>query len=110
MARIAAKVLICVPYFCMCSRPAPPNWRRAIGTPTASAVSSSAIARCLLMIAGRSLNTEPRAPGCICSKPRARAHSTAPLSTAWRARNSALEPVEQLLLTFTTGTPLMPTS
>jgi hypothetical protein len=37
------------------------------------------------------------------------AHSTAPLSTAWRARNSALEPVEQLLLTLNTGMPVRPT-
>ena len=42
-------------------------------------------------------------------KPSARAQSTAPLSTAWRARNSAEDPVEQLLFTFTTGIPVMPT-
>ena len=40
----------------------------------------------------------------------ASAQSTAPLATAWRARNSAVEPVEQLLLTLTTGMPVMPTS
>ena len=43
------------------------------------------------------------------SKPSASAHSTAPDSTAWRARNSALEPVEQLLLTLTMGMPVTPT-
>jgi hypothetical protein len=52
----------------------------------------------------------PSAPGVICSKPSASAQSTAPLATAWRARNSAVEPVEQLLLTLTTGMPVMPTS
>ena len=56
------------------------------------------------------MNTVPRAPGTICSKPTARAQSAAPLSTAWRARNSAVEPEEQLLLTLTTGIPVMPTS
>ncbi|MCY1301350.1 hypothetical protein D9M70_509570 [compost metagenome] len=50
------------------------------------------------------------APGCICSKPNASAQSTAPLSTAWRARNRAVEPLAQLLLTLITGMPLMPTS
>jgi hypothetical protein len=49
------------------------------------------------------------APGCICSKPSASTHSAAPDCTAWRARNSADEPVEQLLLTLTTGMPVMPT-
>ena len=34
--------------------------------------------------------------------------STSPPLTAWRARNSALEPVEQLLLTLTTGMPVRP--
>ena len=52
----------------------------------------------------------PSAPGTICSNPSASAHSAAPLSIAWRAMNSAVEPVAQLLLTFTIGTPLMPTS
>ena len=32
----------------------------------------------------------------------------APHSIAWRARNSAVEPVEQLLLTLTIGMPVMP--
>jgi len=57
----------------------------------------------------RSRNIAPMAPGCICSNPSASAQSTAPLSTAWRARNSAEEPVEQLLFTFTIGIPVMPT-
>ena len=34
----------------------------------------------------------------------------APLATAWRARNSAVEPVEQLLFTLKTGTPVRPRS
>ena len=34
----------------------------------------------------------------------------AQLCTAWRARNSALDPVEQLLLTLKTGIAVIPTS
>ncbi|MCY1295730.1 hypothetical protein D9M68_366930 [compost metagenome] len=37
------------------------------------------------------------------------AQSMAPLATAWRARNSAVEPVAQLLLTLITGMPVRPT-
>ncbi|MNH41721.1 hypothetical protein D3C79_1032730 [compost metagenome] len=48
-------------------------------------------------------------PGCICSKPTARAHSTWPLCTAARARNKALEPVAQALLTLNTGIAVRPT-
>ena len=60
---------------------------------------------------GRSFEQRLRArPGCICSKPSASTQSAAPLATAWRARNSAVEPVEQLLLTLTMGMPVMPTS
>jgi len=36
--------------------------------------------------------------------------STAPDSTSWRARKSAVDPVEQLLLTLAIGIPVMPTS
>jgi hypothetical protein len=49
------------------------------------------------------------APGTICSKPSAIAHSTAPLSTACRARYNAVDPVAQLLLTLMTGMPVRPT-
>ncbi|MCY1376282.1 hypothetical protein D9M69_637600 [compost metagenome] len=83
---------------------------RAIGRPCTSLAISSVMLTNLFMAAGRSSQWLFSAPGCICSKPRAMAHSTAPLSTAWRARNRALEPVEQLLLTLRTGMPLMPTS
>ncbi|MNN29656.1 hypothetical protein D3C81_1432680 [compost metagenome] len=57
----------------------------------------------------RSSQRDFSAPGCMYSKPTASAHSTAPLCTAWRARNSADEPVAQLLLTLMTGMPVMPT-
>ncbi|MNT73998.1 hypothetical protein D3C72_2127660 [compost metagenome] len=49
------------------------------------------------------------APGIICSKPKARTISTMPLAIAWLARNSAVEPLAQLLLTLITGMPVMPT-
>ena len=58
---------------------------------------------------GRSVNTLPMAPGFICSKPSTSTQSTMPLSMAWRPRNRAVEPVEQLLLTLTMGMPVMPT-
>ena len=47
-------------------------------------------------------------PFFIFSKPSASAQSTSPPRTASRAMNSALEPVEQLLLTLTTGIPVSP--
>ena len=37
-------------------------------------------------------------------------HSARPPSMAWRARYNADEPVEQLLLTLTIGTPVKPNS
>ena len=55
------------------------------------------------------MNTEPSAPGFICSKPSASTQSAAPDSMAWRARNNAVEPVEQLLFTLMTGMPVIPT-
>ena len=56
----------------------------------------------------RSVNFEPSEPRSIFSKPTASTQSARPPRTNWRARYSALEPVEQLLLTFTTGTPVSP--
>lgn len=58
---------------------------------------------------GRSENTVPSAPGIICSKPTASTHSATPLSTACRAKKSAVDPLEQLLLTLTMGMPVIPT-
>ncbi|MNG09685.1 hypothetical protein D3C84_931130 [compost metagenome] len=49
------------------------------------------------------------APGIICSKPKARTMSTMPLAMAWLARYKAEEPLAQLLFTFNTGMPVMPT-
>ncbi|MNC74692.1 hypothetical protein D3C75_1260920 [compost metagenome] len=61
-------------------------------------------------VTGRSSQCDFSAPACICSKPKASTQSAAPVSMARRARYSALEPVEQLLLTLTTGMPVIPTS
>ncbi|MOA60910.1 hypothetical protein D3C78_1859190 [compost metagenome] len=49
------------------------------------------------------------APGAICSKPSASAHSTCCPCTAWTARAKADEPLAQLLLTLKIGMPLMAT-
>ena len=57
---------------------------------------------------GRSLHIEPSAPRIICSNPTAMTQSAAPVSIACRAKNSAEEPVEQLLLTLTIGIPVWP--
>ncbi|MCY1419665.1 hypothetical protein D9M71_352580 [compost metagenome] len=110
LARIAAKVSIFVPYFCMCSRPAPPKVRSGPGTSAASAVSCSTIGRKRARVTGRSSQLDFSEPGRICSKPRASTQSAWPLSTAARARYSAVEPVEQLLLTLMIGMPVRPTS
>jgi hypothetical protein len=56
----------------------------------------------------RSVYFTPSEPFSIFSKPIASAQSASPPLTAWRARNSADEPVEQLLLTLTTGIPVRP--
>ncbi|MCY1543090.1 hypothetical protein D9M68_788850 [compost metagenome] len=108
LARMAAKVSIFVPYFFMCVRPAPPNRRRARGISILPSVSSSTALKSSSGL-GRSSKGWVSAPGGMNSKPKASATSTTPLCTAWRARNRALEPVEQLLLTLRTGMPVMPT-
>ncbi len=56
----------------------------------------------------RSVYFTPSEPFSIFSKPIASAQSTMPPFTACRARKSADEPVEQLLLTLTTGIPVSP--
>ena len=76
------------------------RYGRPVRRPPSSARSSAG---------ARSFQRDVSAPGLICSKPTASAQSTAPLCTAWRARNSADEPVAQLLLTLMTGMPVMPT-
>ena len=63
---------------------------------------------CLSRAGVRSVYFIPSEPFSIFSKPTARAQSAMPPFTAWRARNSADEPVEQLLLTLTTGIPVRP--
>ncbi|MNR33154.1 hypothetical protein D3C85_1508040 [compost metagenome] len=109
LARIAAKVSIVVPYFCMCSRPAPPKPRSACGI-SMSEVRPNSTGRKRSRVGGRSSHGDLSAPACICSKPSASAQSTWPLSTAARARNRAVEPVEQLLFTLTIGIDVWPTS
>ena len=51
----------------------------------------------------------PARRGSSARSPSTSTQSAAPLCTAWRARYSAVEPVEQLLLTLTIGMPVMPT-
>ncbi|MOA42319.1 hypothetical protein D3C78_1643580 [compost metagenome] len=108
MARILAKVSSWVPYLSMCALPAPANMRMALGM-SGTSVSSMDCFWKISMAGERSVQADFSAPGFICSKPKASAQSTAPLRTAWRARNRAEEPVEQLLLTLITGIPVMPT-
>jgi hypothetical protein len=108
-SEIFAKVSRRVPYFQRYSRPAPPNICAAGGAwvkPCTSFITPA----CGSSGVGRSLNFEASAPFSICSKPTTSTHSASPLSTAWRPANSAVEPVEQLLLTLTTGTPVRPSS
>ena len=91
----------------MCSRPALPNICGAGGD--ASKPRSSTIApMCLSIGLVRSVYLTPSEPFSIFSKPSASAQSASPPSTAWRARKSAVEPVEQLLLTLKTGMPVRP--
>ena len=63
---------------------------------------------CLSSAGVRSVYFIPSEPFSIFSKPTASAQSTRPPLTACRARYSAEEPVEQLLLTLTTGIPVSP--
>ena len=91
----------------MWSRPALPNICGAGGEASGSRSSNIRIA-CLSSALVRSVYLTPRLPGSIFSKPSARAQSAIPPLTACRARNSAEEPVEQLLLTLTTGIPVRP--
>ena len=49
-------------------------------------------------------------PFCIFSNPRANTQLHAPLSITFLAKYKAVDPVEQLLLTFTIGMPVKPNS
>ena len=91
----------------MCSRPALPNICGANGRCSGSRTSNIVI-RCLSIGFVRSVYLTPSEPFSIFSKPSASAQSASPPRTAWRAMYSADEPVEQLLLTFTTGMPVRP--
>jgi hypothetical protein len=91
----------------MCSRPALPNIWGAGGEASGSRVVNIAAA-CLSRAFVRSVYFTPSEPFSIFSNPIASAQSTSPPLTAWRARNSAELPVEQLLFTFMTGMPVRP--
>ena len=92
----------------MCSRPALPNICGAAGDssqpPRPAIIACTCRSRALV----RSVYFTPSEPFSIFSKPTASAHSASPPRTAWRASHRALEPVEQLLLTFITGIPVRP--
>ena len=93
----------------MYSRPALPNICGAGGAlvkPRLSFIASNV--RCIGI--ARSMYLMPSEPFSIFSKPSARVQSARPPSMKRLARYSADEPVAQLLLTFTTGTPLTPIS
>src|SRR5882672_1451073 len=79
----------------MWSRPALPNICGAGGDCSGSRISNIRIA-CLSSALVRSVYLTPSEPGSIFSKPSASAQSTRPPFTAWRARKSAEEPVEQV--------------
>ena len=92
----------------MCSRPAAPNIHGATGKANSSI---SAIALTWRPIGdSRSSAPPPSEPGCIFSNPSAIAQSASPPRIAWAARYSAVDPVEQLLLTLTIGMPVIPSS
>ena len=91
----------------MWSRPALPNIWGAGGDSSGSRMANIAVT-CLSRALVRSVYLTPSEPFSIFSKPTAIAQSALPPRTAWRARKSALEPVEQLLLTLITGMPVRP--
>ncbi|SHU01658.1 Uncharacterised protein [Mycobacteroides abscessus subsp. abscessus] len=97
-----------VPYFCMCSRPAAPNIQGAGGKAKSNTPASASMCRCIGC--SRSVKVAPNEPGCIFSKPSARVTSASPPRIACAALYSAVDPVEQLLLTLVTGIPVMPSS
>ena len=84
-----------------------PNICGAGGDCSGSRTSNIAIA-CLSIGFVRSVYFTPSEPFSIFSKPTASAQSAMPPLTAWRARKSADEPVEQLLFTLRTGIPVRP--
>ena len=91
----------------MWSRPALPNICGANGDSSGSRTSNMRI-MCLSIGLVRSVYLTPSEPFSIFSKPSARATSLSPPLTARRAMYRAEEPVEQLLLTLTTGIPERP--
>src|ERR1700761_6696120 len=98
-----------IPYLSQYAVPAAPKYRGAAGTSPASPSSRVNASSNRGNALGRSSQCALSAPRCICSKPRASTQSAAPQATAWRARNNADEPVEQLLFTLITGIPVIPT-
>ncbi len=92
----------------MYSRPAAPNIHGATGKANSS-ISASAL---MWRPSGdsRSSAPPPSEPGCIFSNPSASTQSASPPRIDCAPRNSAVDPVEQLLLTLTIGMPVMPSS
>ncbi len=93
----------------MYSRPALPNICGAAGAAAKPRRSTMSL-KCLSIGVVRSVYLIPSEPFSIFSKPTARAQLATPPSTSCLARNSALDPLEQLLLTLTAGMPVRPIS
>ena len=96
---ILANCSAVVPNFSMCSMPALPNiW----GAPGAFAKprNSTMSLKCLSIGLVRSVYFTPSEPFSIFSKPSAIVQSANPPSTSCLAMKSAVDPVEQLLLTL----------
>ena len=96
---ILANCSAVVPYFSMCSRPALPKNCGAAGA-AAKPRSATMSSNCLSMGLVRSVYFTPSEPFSIFSKPSAMTQSASPPSTNCFAMKSAVEPVEQLLLTL----------
>lgn len=93
----------------MCSAAAAPkNWAVSGAVPKPLVDFRTAIWRSMVLTAG--LPEPAMASLVICSKPTASATSTSPACTHSRASINAVDPVAQLLLTFTIGIPVSPTS
>ena len=93
----------------MWSRPALPNICGANGLVSGSRIWNMRC-MCLSSAGVRSVYFIPSEPRSIFSKPIASAQLARPPLIALRASSNALEPVEQLLLTFSTGMPVRPSS
>jgi hypothetical protein len=80
----------------MCSMAALPNISSTTGT-SALSWPTRAVSTCRAQGAARSSPPRDSDPGFIFSKPTAMTTSVIPPSISWRARNSAVDPLAQLL-------------